>query len=94
MRFSGKKLQDAMTEKGLTVRGLAQIIGRHHSTVNSWTLGDSKPNSDDLANLMVATDKPFSFFYMANPNSLNCGPDTPETSPATAEATNEVTDGG
>jgi len=68
-RFSAEKLIEAMKEGDLKLRDLAKAIGRYHQTVNSWTLGDSRPNADDLAKLSAALDKPLSFFYENTSNT-------------------------
>ena len=66
MKFSKDKLKLAMKEQGdISLRELGRTLKRSYQTINSWTLGDSVPNSDDLANLAVALDKGTSYFYEA-----------------------------
>lgn len=85
MKFSAERLRIAMEEKGLTMRTLGRTIGRFHQTVNSWTLGDSVPNADDMPKLAVALDKSISFFYEE--------PDNPVYHPSDGHQTAEVAPG-
>lgn len=66
MKFSAAKLKQAMKDQGdISLRMLGRTLGRSYQTINSWTLGDSVPNADDLSNLAVALDKGTSYFYEA-----------------------------
>lgn len=65
MKFSATKLKQAMDERGLSLRTLGRALRVSHQTINSWTLGDSVPNSNALPNLAVALDKNVSYFFEA-----------------------------
>ena len=66
MKFSASKLKQAMKEQeDISLRRLGRTLGRSYQTINSWTLGDSVPNSNDLINLAVALDKGTSYFFEA-----------------------------
>ena len=69
MKFSGKKLRETREEAGLSLRELARTIGRHFQTLDSWELGDSTPNTNDLPKIATALDKPLSFFYADDSDS-------------------------
>ena len=77
MKFSGKRLEVAIAERGLSLREVARSIGKSYSAVNSWTLGDSAPNSNDLAKLTVALDKSLSYFFMDNDSTCQNAPEIP-----------------
>lgn len=65
MKFSADKLKQAMKAQEVSLRMLGRTLGRSYQTINSWTLGDSVPSSNDLPNLAVALDKNVSYFFEA-----------------------------
>jgi transcriptional regulator with XRE-family HTH domain len=65
MKFSGSKLKQAMKEQGMSERALGRQIGRTRQTINSWILGNSVPNSNDLPNLSVALDRSVNYFLVS-----------------------------
>ncbi len=88
MKFSGKRLQDAMQERGMTERELGRAIGRAYQTVNAWKLGDTTPNADDIPKLATALDKSLSFFYTDDDNSCHDHSADAQPAPAAAGETN------
>ena len=44
LKFSGKKLEELMTLKGLGVQDVATQVGREKSTVSNWVNGVRNPN--------------------------------------------------
>lgn len=81
MKFSAKRLQEAMDERKLSSKDVARAIGKARQTVNSWALGDSRPNADDLADLAIVLGKPIMFFYANNGDSCQKPHQTAEVAP-------------
>ena len=52
--FSGARLEEARTARGLTQTSLAQLLGRDSSTVSAWETGRQRPDWDAVQQVATA----------------------------------------
>ena len=58
MKKTGKKIKTLMKKKGLTVKGLALLVGVKRDTVSNWTGGKSLPHIAILVALSAVFEVP------------------------------------
>ena len=75
MLVFGERLKSARKMAGLSMRGLAELIGVSHNAINKYEHGEMNPGSDVLLQLAHALDVRPEYFLREMKVSISCPAD-------------------